>query len=832
MVKILAIDDKKSNLFSLEAIINDAFSDSILITALDGPNGIKLAIVEDPDVIILDILMPDMDGFEVCRQLKIDQRVRDIPVVFLTVIKGDKESRIKALEIGAEAFLSKPIDKTEITAQIKAMIKVKSASRLKRAEQKRLTTLVAERTRELEQSQTATLKALNELKVENNLRKQSEEDLKQTQLIMRSSLESPKDMIILSVDKNYNYLYFNKTHKDVMKYAYNKDVEIGMNMLDCMTSGEDREDLKLNFDRALRGESHITIREFGYVKKSWYETKFNPILNDSNEIIGITTFANDITERKQAEHDLRKSEERFRQVTESSGEWIWEVDTKGVYTYASSMTNPLLGYHPKEIVGKKHFYDFFPPYVKEKLKDAAFEVFAKKESFNNFENPNLHKDGHLVILETSGHPILDDDGHLLGYRGSDKDISDRKRVEVELIAAKEKAEESDRLKSAFLANMSHEIRTPMNGILGFAELLKEPGLSGKEQQEYIRVIEKSGDRMLNIINDIVSISKIESGQMEVNMKKTNINEQIEYIYTFFQPEIEEKGIQFSFRNTLPSKKSIITTDREKVYSILTNLVKNAIKFTSKGSIEFGYTLKKDSEPLRTEHTSTPLSNLGQTAELEFYVKDSGIGIPKDRLEVIFERFVQADTNDTNAFQGAGLGLSITKAYVEMLGGKIWVESEAGKGSTFYFTLPYRIEPIKGDSAKDELLPPAEVAPIKKLKILIAEDTESSEQLILIAVRTYAKEIICARTGTKAVETCRNNSDIDLVLMDIRMPEMDGFEATRQIRKFNKDVIIIAQTAYAFESDRKKAIAAGCDDYISKPISADELKQKVSKHLKK
>jgi signal transduction histidine kinase/Tfp pilus assembly protein PilF len=247
---------------------------------------------------------------------------------------------------------------------------------------------------------------------------------------------------------------------------------------------------------------------------------------------------------------------------------------------------------------------------------------------------------------------------------------------LELIAAKEKAEGSDRLKSAFLANMSHEIRTPMNGILGFSDLLKEPGLSGEEQQTYVALIEKSGTRMLNTINDIISISKIESGQMEVNLQESNINEQIEFIYNFFKPEMERNGMQFSFRNSLHFKDAIIKTDREKVYSILTNLVKNAIKYSEKGSIELGYDLNMDNKP----------------SQLKFYVKDTGIGIPKDRQKAIFDRFIQADISDKMAFQGAGLGLSISKAYVEMLGGKIWVESEVCKGSIFYFTLPYQTEP--------------------------------------------------------------------------------------------------------------------------------------------
>jgi len=372
----------------------------------------------------------------------------------------------------------------------------------------------------------------------------------------------------------------------------------------------------------------------------------------------------------------------------------------------------------------------------------------------------------------------------------------------ELIAAKEKAEESDRLKSAFLANMSHEIRTPMNGILGFADLLKEQEITVEDQQEYINIIKNSGVRMLNILNDIIDISKIESGMMEVDIKESNINEQIEYIYTFFKPEVKDKGMQLSYINSLPSKEAIIKTDREKIFAIITNLVKNAIKYSEKGSIEFGYNKKGE--------------------YLEFFVKDTGIGIAKGMQKAIFDRFIQADFADQQTIQGAGLGLSITKAYVEMLGGKIWVESEEGKGSTFYFTIPYNTVPQEIIAIKNVVSWDKEDSQIKKLKILIAEDNAPSEKLLTRIVEKYCKEDLHVSTGVEAVEACLNNPDIDLVLMDIQMPDMNGYEATKLIRQFNKDVIIIAQTAFGLTGDKEKSIAAGCNDYISKPIDKDLL----------
>jgi signal transduction histidine kinase len=384
----------------------------------------------------------------------------------------------------------------------------------------------------------------------------------------------------------------------------------------------------------------------------------------------------------------------------------------------------------------------------------------------------------------------------------------------ELRVAKEKAEESDQLKSAFLSNLSHEIRTPMNGILGFAQLLREPDLTGENQQQYIKVIEKSCTRMLNIITNIVNISKVESGQVEVKLSTTNINGQIEKIYRIFKPDIESKGIRFTATNLVSSKEVIIKTDGEKIHDILFILVGNANKFTHDGSIEFGYK-KKDQY-------------------LEFFVKDTGDGISHEKREIIFERFRQGSESHTRNYDGAGLGLSIAKSYVEMLGGKIWVESELGKGSTFYFNIPYAVEP-KQDQAcvfTEEVHGTGPDCRIKNLKILIAEDDETSKSFLAMVVKKYCKEIHYAVTGIEAIQVCQNHPDIDLIFMDVNMPQMNGYEATRRIREFNKDVVIIIQTAFGLIGDREKALETGCDDYLAKPFSIKELLGLVQKHLNK
>ncbi|MBI9058040.1 MAG: hypothetical protein JEZ01_09750 [Labilibaculum sp.] len=271
-----------------------------------------------------------------------------------------------------------------------------------------------------------------------------------------------------------------------------------------------------------------------------------------------------------------------------------------------------------------------------------------------------------IYIQVGFNPIIKN-SKVVGGSCFGSDITYRKLAELEIVKAKEKAKESDQLKSAFLANMSHEIRTPMNGILGFAELLKNSDLEKGIQVEYINIIEESGNRMLNIINDIIDISKIEAGLVDVNIQDTNINQLLDYMHSFFKPEADSKNLQLAIPIPDLSKEFVIKTDREKLYAILTNLLKNAIKFTNKGSIELGY---------KIDHT-----------KLEFFVKDTGIGIPKNRQDAIFERFIQGDMTNKRLQEGAGLGLSISTAFIKVLKGEIWLKSQEGKGSTFYFTLP-------------------------------------------------------------------------------------------------------------------------------------------------
>jgi len=352
----------------------------------------------------------------------------------------------------------------------------------------------------------------------------------------------------------------------------------------------------------------------------------------------------------------------------------------------------------------------------------------------------------------------------------------------------------------------------MNGIIGFSELLKETDIEPEEQRSYIDIIQKCGAHLLTVINDVVDIATIEAGQMGISISKINVNEKIQFVHNFFRPNAEGSCIKISYECGLPPSEAVIRSDPDKILAILINLVNNAIKFTSKGTIHFGY--RKTG------------------GFLEFFVKDTGIGIRQQQIEIIFERFRQGEKVLTKTFEGTGVGLSISKAYVEMLGGKMWVESEFGKGSTFYFTVPYTVEIETKSAIKDITEPKQAEQKVKNLKVLIAEDDEASISYLSVILKPLCREILKAGSGVEAVEACRNNPDIDLVLMDIRLPDLDGYSATRQIREFNRGVVIIAQTAFGLMGDREKAILAGCDDHIAKPIRMDVLKELIQKHFNK
>lgn len=378
------------------------------------------------------------------------------------------------------------------------------------------------------------------------------------------------------------------------------------------------------------------------------------------------------------------------------------------------------------------------------------------------------------------------------------------KTNEELMWALKKAEESDKLKTAFLQNMSHEIRTPLNGIVGFSQLLTRKDFPEEKKSEIARVVEKSSYRLIELVNNILDLSKIETGQVKINNSAFVLNNLMREVYDFFKLFIIEKKLKVKYHFGLEDKLSLVFSDKEKIHQILMNLINNSIKFTEKGEINFGYMIKNDI--------------------IEFYVKDTGIGIPEQYHQEIFNRFTQADNTITRNYEGAGLGLSISKGLVNLLGGEIRVESKLDEYTNFFFSLPYM--PVTGPVAKESQSTLNIENLSKPLNILVAEDDDINYMFIEFLFNNSKHKLIRVINGKEAVDCYLNNKDIDIILMDLKMPVMSGFDATRVIKGKNKEIPIIALTAYVFEEDKQKALNAGCDDYIGKPYRMEELYEKI------
>jgi len=531
---------------------------------------------------------------------------------------------------------------------------------------------------------------------------------------------------------------------------------------------------------------------------------YTTTLNDSNgliqEIIGMVE---DITEKKKIHNEIKFQADLINNV----GQAVIATDLLGKVTYWNNAAEKIYGWSSSEAIGQ-NIVDLTPA---RQSNEQAIDILKKLSSGKTWAGEFYvrRKDGSSFPALVTDTPILDSNGELTGIIGISSDITERKHAEMELIEAKEKAEESDRLKTAFLNNVSHEIRTPMNAIVGFSGFLNDPDLKPNKRQEFTDIIIKSSEHLLAIIDDIIRIASIESGQEKIQKNEININLICDLIKDQFSSKANEKNVTLSLIPGLTGDEADIITDATKLTQILTNLIGNALKFTHQGYINYGYKLKN--------------------SQLEFYVEDSGIGIPLDMQEKVFDRFRQIETTATRNFGGSGLGLSISKAYVEILGGKMWLTSEMGKGSVFYFTIPYK-------KTNPKKLP--DIPSVKGLDfefkttktVLIAEDEISNFILLEEMLLDSGINIIRAVNGLEAVRLCQLNPNIDLVLMDIKMPEMDGYEATKRIKEFKPDLPIIAQTAYITEADRVKAMACGCSDYISKPISKRLLLSKINEQL--
>ena len=532
-----------------------------------------------------------------------------------------------------------------------------------------------------------------------------------------------------------------------------------------------------------------------------------------DHIISITR---DITDRKTTERSLKASEERYRVVAKQTGQIIYDYNIKSGQINWAGAIEEVTGYSTEEFANVQ--LSIWESMVHPDEIDYVNKLLQNSISLSgpfNAEYRFRKKDGTYIYIEDRGMCIKGESG-TLRMLGSMADITEQKKYQDSLRIAWKKAEESDKLKTAFLANLSHEIRTPMNAILGFSDLLMNGRTNESKRAEYISIINKSSHNLLNIINDIIDFSMIETGQLQIYNNKCSVNEIIKDLYnTFRQYKIIEgkDHLQILMKQPLNEGEDSIISDEERIKQIMSNLISNSIKYTEKGRIEFGCTF---------------INIDPQNPVLEFNVIDTGIGIDPEHHQLIFERFRQLEESNTRRFSGNGLGLSISKQIANLMGGDIHLRSEKGKGSTFYFTIPYRQADVSISTSQIELNEPEYFWSNKR--IIVAEDVSSNFQLIKSMLQETDINIDWARDGNEVLDLLSHGRQYDLILMDIRMPGMNGYEAASHIRKTNADLPIIALSANARQSDLEKSLSIGCNDHISKPVSLETLLHSMARLL--
>lgn len=591
----------------------------------------------------------------------------------------------------------------------------------------------------------------------------------------------------------------------------------------------------------------------------FWDVMLIPELDKQGEIINVLSISRDISALRLYEQKLisaknlaEKSEERFRHLFDNNPVALWEEDFSEV--------SQLISEAKKQVVDIETYIltnDAFVALCAQKIKvlsinRATLDLFDygseneiienlsatfNQTSFQTFKNllvgiamekqtfieqtEYLKSDGSIIYAivyvffktgKKSVVAIVDNTKQkhaenelVLKYKQLQKSEEDLKQANEQLIEAKDRAEESDRLKTEFINNMSHEIRTPMNGILGFSSFLDDPNLTDTKRTQYVRLIQSSSHQLLRVIDDILEISKLGTKQVTAVYDRTNINDLLHSLFSVFETKAKENKTPLYLKMEFSDDEAYIFSDQSKLYKVLSNLLENALKFTNQGFIEFGYHLRNN--------------------QLVFFVKDTGIGIKAENLGMIFKRFSQEEKKLSRSVGGLGLGLSIAKENTELLGGAIEVESEKGKGATFYVVIPYK--PVAPKNAQIH----STGTPI--YTVLIAEDEEINSLFLHTYLQNYKKKIktLHAKNGFEAVELCQSTNSIQLVLMDIKMPGLDGLAATERIKKHKPHLPVVAQTAHITKADKNMAKEAGCDDFLTKPIQHADLDNILNKYLK-
>ena len=646
--------------------------------------------------------------------------------------------------------------------------------------------------------------------------RQRTEELEKSRQAYKGLVENAGD-VIYNLDKNGCFTYVNPAGEKILGIP--AQTLLGKHFSEVLHP-DNREEIVRLHHLTLRAKKEMINLEFPVTtldgRTTWLGQKLNVHYNESGKLEHITGVARDITEIRNIQERIRKSEEKYRGLIENMELGLLEVDTNDKIVRAYDGFCRMMGYDQEELIGKD------PKILFLDKEDIHFmeqqEADRKKGLHNVYEVQMKHKQGHKVWMLISGAPVMNDSGVVTGSMGIHYDISPQKKLEADLIRAKEEADDARQAEKEFLAQMSHEIRTPLNAVIGMANLLSDTHLN-PEQETYVQDVKHAADVLHGLISDILDLSKIEAGQMELAPSLVNIHQTVVMMCRTMKVKAEENGNQLDYfiGDKVPQ---LMRLDRNILNQVLLNLIGNAIKFTHNGKIAL--------------HLDTQIEEDGSCL-LQVKIVDTGIGIPENKLPDIFEKFKQAEGRNTHKrYGGTGLGLPICKKLVELHGGNIEVESETEKGSTFRFELKGQL----ADRDSSGQLSAADgtsgaTVDFTKLKFLIVEDTFMNQRYIQSILKRWSSDSELANNGKEAVELSENER-FDLILMDMQMPVMDGYEATRVIRADktnpNHRAPIIALTASALLDDRRKALAAGMDEHLTKPFTPDQLKAAIKTQL--
>lgn len=757
--RILVVEDSTSVRLSIAQELQEGGFN--VLFAENGKEGVEIASLEKPDLITMDINMPVMDGYQACLKLKSTEDTRQIPIIILTG-NNTMEERAKGFEVGAVEYFTKPFTKGHLCGYIKYLLFEKKEVRPERI-------LVADDSfiyRGIYES------ILNKYGFKYQIVENGQEVL--------NALKNGFKPSAILLDCNMSVMDGFQTCKNLKASEDYRHIPIIM-----VSAAKEKEDI-------LKG---LKVGADDYILKPF----------DGDELVArIMAHAKNFFLFLK----LRESDEKHRRVVESLREhFLFSYNAEGILTYVSPSASNVLGYSHEEIL--VHFKDYLTdnPINKDFNQNLQASLQGKRQP--PYEVEILPQKGGSRRLLISEIPVLGTEGQVIAVEGIAQDVTELKEIQQKLLLAKVGAESANKAKSVFLANMSHEIRTPMNAILGYAQLLKRDSDLNKKQREEIGIIEKSGNHLLSLINDILDISKIEAGRMELKPSDFNLSDLLADLSAMFRIRCEGKGVEWRTEGLTGTKKISVHGDDGKLKQVLINLLGNAVKFTDTGHVLLKTTRKK---------------NL-----FLFEVADTGVGIPKESLKTIFEPFQQEEEGYKKG--GTGLGLAISRKQVELMGGRLEMESEVGKGSRFFFTLslPSAKEKVNFVSGQEKKV--VGLALGFRVKALVVDDSRVNRDVISKMLLSIGVEVEEAENGLVALEKVRKNIP-DIVFMDYRMPEMDGVQATQEIKKeFGDKIKTVMVTASAFDHEREIFEKAGSDEMLAKPFRVEDAFSCMARLLK-